>query len=430
MRKSAGLDGIGPKILKLSADIISPSLTFLINKSIITGHFPDKLKHARITPIHNGGSTYFPSNYRPISVLCTISKIFERHVPVCSQLYKYLNDRKLLHISQSGFRQGHSCQTALTELIDEWWKYLDNGELVGTIFIDFCKAFDLVNHIILLEKLHFYQIGGTELNWIKSYLSNRKQEVHQGNIISGKHTVKYGVPQGSILGPLLFIIYINDLPLHVEKSNIDLYADDSTMHYHDMCAENINIVLQNDIDAVKAWCNNNSMKINTQKTKCMKICSKGKLIRSSELCVKIEENLIETVHSYKLLGIDIDLNLEWEDHVNRICKIISSKISLLQKLKDYLPIHVRQIFYTSYILPYIDYCSTVWGEVHKKDSDRITKLQKRAARIILECDMSVPSNFMFSTLKWVPFVEKVKFQKSVLMYKVLHRLVTEYIFLQ
>ena len=425
INKSAGLDGIGPKFLKLSAEIISPSLTFLINKSITSNRFPQKLKLARVTAIHKGGPRDIPSNYRPISILNTISKIFERHV--CTQLYEFLNNKKLLHIAQSGFRQGHSCQTALTKLIDEWLKYLDNGEIVGTVFLDFSKAFDLINHAILLEKLKFYHIGKHIIDWIKSYLSDRQQEVQYANIKSDKSFVKYGVPQGSILGPLLFLIYINDLPLHVKQSNMDLYADDSTLHFHDKNIEKINSILQNDLNAIQSWCNNNSMKINAQKTKCMKLGSKQKLKQLSELCITVNETCIENVHSFKLLGIDIDENLSWEDHVDRICKTISSKVSLLYKIKVYLPIHTRQLFYNAYILPYIDYCSSVWGNLLQKDSDRIIKLQKRVARIILECDISIPSNFMFSSLKWLSFTKRIKYQQSILMYKIVNGLTPDYL---
>ncbi len=245
VNKSAGTDGVGPRVLKLAADLITPSITFLINKSISSGTFPNKFKHARVTPIHKGGSADIPSNYRPISVLCTVSKIFERHV--CSQLYNYLNKSKLLHDTQSGFRMGHSCQTALTRLIDEWLKHLDDGEIVGTVFLDFSKAFDLVNHDILLEKLQCYQIGEQTYTWIQSYLESRTQEVVYRSIKSHKCEIKYGVPQGSILGPLLFLIYVNDLPLHVNQSSLDLYADDSTLHNHEKNLLSLENQIQEDI---------------------------------------------------------------------------------------------------------------------------------------------------------------------------------------
>ena len=171
--KATGLDGLGPKILGQCCDIIAPSLTYLINLSIRKGVFPNILKRARVSPVFKGGDVYSPDNYRPISVLPTLSKIIERHI--VDQLNGYLSKHDLLYKSQSGFRPMHSCQTALTKLVDTWLKNMDNGELNGVLFLDLKKAFDLVNHDLLLTKLKIYRFSNITIEWFSSYLYDRAQ---------------------------------------------------------------------------------------------------------------------------------------------------------------------------------------------------------------------------------------------------------------
>ena len=234
--KATGLDNISAKLLKMSAPAISRSLAHVFNKSLRTGSFPNKLKNARVTAIYKKGTRSDPGNYRPISILPVLSKILERIVH--RQLTEYCSQNKLITDAQSGFRKGHSTQTSLLRLTENVLDLVENGSTVGMIALDLKKAFDTVNHKILLQKMDYYGVRGPELAWFSDYLSNRHQQALINGHISDSRTIDTGVPQGSILGPLLFIMYVNDLSASLQSSSVNMYADDTAFYFGHPDTEN------------------------------------------------------------------------------------------------------------------------------------------------------------------------------------------------
>ena len=424
--KATGTDNIGPRLLKLAAPCIAEGITFICNSSIRSSCFPDKWKEAKVSPLHKSGPLEEINNYRPISILPVLSKVLERHVS--DSLTMYLNENDLLHKTQSGFRSHHSCETALNHMIDSWLNAIDDGNMIGVVLVNFKKAFDLVDHDILLTKLGIYGMKNEPLSWFKSYLSQRQQQVSINNTKSSFRPVSCGVPQGSILGPFLFLLFINDLPLYTSNVSTDMYADDTTLYDVQSSQEVIERNLQIALNKLHIWCKNNGMVLNAAKTKVMLITTNQKRrgLNKEGLNLKYKDDTLQTTSNEKILGVFVDNNLLWSEHVKHITKKIASNIWLLSKIKIFLSQEYRVQFYKSYIQPHIDFCNIVWGSTSESNKLKILRLQKRAIRVILDYNVENTQDAMKS-LNIQSIYDRLFLRKAKFMFKVFNGLTPTYV---
>ena len=394
--KSCHISSYSSRVLKQICSIISPVLSNIINKSLCTGYFPNSLKTARVIPLHKSGSEDDVNNYRPVSILPILSKLFERIV--YNRVYSFLEKYNLLNHSQYGFRKGKSTIQAVMDQLEYVYRNIDSGNVVVSFFIDFSKAFDCIDHDILLKKLDHHGIRGIPKRWFQSYLSDRKQYVSVNNTSSSILPLSHGVPQGSILGPLLFLIFINDFPNCSDFFKFNLFADDSTLTCKfDSFDENyVKQTLENELKPVEHWLNMNKIKIN---------CSKSKFIifsyrkNFSLHSITFGNNIISVTNSIKFLGIEIDRNLNFRTHVNNISKKVSRVIGLLFRLNKFLPVEILKTLYFTLVMPHIMYGIEVWYGAPQYVLDRISILQKKAIRAINSLPYNDHTHEYFKSMK-------------------------------
>lgn len=426
VNKGAGLDKIPGKLLKEAAYIISGSLCNLFNYSIHTSVFPDDWKLARVTPIYKNETKENVNNYRPISVLSCISKIFERII--YDQLHTYLNENNLLSSCQSGFRPLHSTSVALLDATTEWLKNMDQGRLNSVVFLDLAKAFDTVNHDILLDKLRYYGISPQSLTWFKSYLCNRFQICKVNGCLSSSRVIKCGVPQGSILGPLMFLVYINDLPRCMQHSTVRMYADDTNITTTGASLQEIAYLANQDLKNVNEWLKANKLNINATKTEHMFIGSDHSLAKIRNIpYLFLDGKPINRVRVTKSLGVYIDERLSWIDHIDHLSKKICAAISGLRQVKQFVPLETSQTIYKSLIQPLFDYCDVVWDNMPITTATRLQKLQNRAARVITSQGYEVRSSELIDQLHWKRLCHSRAEHMTIMMYKVLNNMAPSYL---
>ena len=418
--KATGMDNIPAKILKISADIIAPSLTAIFNLSLNSCTYIDEWKKARITPIFKSEDRQKCDNYRPISILPIISKIFEKEV--FDQLYEHLSQNLLLSKYQSGFRPKHSTMSALIQMCDQWLENMDNGMLNGVVFLDIRKAFDSIDHSILLKKMNEqFGIYRAELKWFESYLTKRQQVCFINGHTSSPRQITCGVPQGSILGPLLFLLYINDMPNCLKSTTPCLYADDTEIFASSFDYDTLVKNLNDDLKNIHTWLTKNKLQHHPTKTKLMFIGSPYNLKnRIGEATVFFGGKPVPLTHSFESLGVEIDENLNWEKHIDKICKKASAGIGAIKRAKPYVDINTLQTIYKALVQPYFNYCSTLWGNCGKLLQDKLQRFQSRAARVITGATYDVRSLDILNALSWETLDNRRNKSKAVFMYKVLN----------
>jgi exonuclease III len=381
-KKTYGYDEISNHIIKLSSPYIISPLTHICNAALSSGVFPDRLKYAIIKPIHKKGSKQDISNYRPISLLTSFSKIFEKLM--YNRLYLHLEKNNILVQEQFGFRTQHSTEQATFSLINCILTAMNNNQRVGGIFCDLQKAFDCVDYKILVDKLKFYGIDGKFKTLIESYLTNRYQKVTLGktncnNTSSEWVRIKCGVPQGSILGPLFFLIYINDLPTLMRKeNNIVLYADDTSIVITDSNSEdfylNVNMLFKD----LNNWFKSNSLSLNFSKTHFLEF--RPTIQDKPNMLIHHNNNYITNAFQTKFLGLTIEVTLSWKEHIDQLIKRMSSASYALRQIKHYLPIETLKIIYFAHIHTIMSYGIIFWG--NSPHAKKVFILQKKIIRII------------------------------------------------
>ena len=382
---------------------ISKSITLIINQSLRTGIFPDKLKIAKVIPIFKKDSKKLIKNYRPISVLPVISKIFE--MAIHEQLSDYFTTNSLFCKQQYGFMKNASTELAALELIDRLLNQLNARKIPTNLYLDLSKAFDSISHDILLDKLRYYGFTDGSIQLLKSYLSNRKQYVQIDGVMSSMQYIQTGIPQGSIVGPLLFSIYINDIVKCTEKFNCILYADDTTLNSTIDCfGKEIHVIEQNisaELQRISKWLELNRLQLNTEKSKFMLFHMTQKSIPNLKLT--ISGSIIERATQFKFLGLNIDSNFNWKAHLSAVSTKVSRVIGLLHKLKYVFPSYILRMIYNSLILPHFNYSLLAWG----CKCQNIEILQKKAIRIvhfkspIAHTELNFKSNESVETVRYV-----------------------------
>ena len=417
INKASCVDSVSSEVLRDVFLAVPDKLCTFFNNCFRLSAIPNSWKYARVTPLPKGGNDQIVSNYRPISLLPLLSKIIEKIVH--KRIYAFLTEYDILDDRQGGFRPDHSTVKTCAYFTEDIYTAINNKETTIAVFIDAMKAFDTVNHKILLKKLQKIGIKGALLEWLKNYLTNRKQCTVANNIVSPYRDITYGVPQGSVLGPLLFLIYINDLSNIIKNSKISMYADDTVIY---ISHSNLNIaitLIQSDLNALYEWCNRNKLTINCKKTKFCLFGMRSNIKRSKMLNIQLSlnANILERVCSYKYLGLTLDEHLNYNKHVKEMSKLISHKLYLLSKIRRYITQFACINIFKTMVLSVIEYCDIVYAGTTQLNLSKLDNLFYRGLRICTNDNTSISRKVLCNNHAIAPLTHRRDTHLLLFMHK-------------
>ena len=413
------------KLLKTGAHILCKPLTHIFNLSIVNQTYVDDWKIGRVTPVYKGkGSHEEASNYRPISNNCHIGKILDKYVN--TELMSYLTQHKFITMDQAAYLKNSSTQTSIHRAIEDWLEAYNESQVTIACFLDIKKCYDSIDHHILFSKLEHYGIKNDQLHWFKSYLKDRKMVVSFDNSLSEEKTVNIGIPQGSALGPTLFLVFINDLSQAFSKASINMYADDSLIYvtmdnFQDAISE-----MQIALNEASKWFKANCLLLNEEKCYLMYVNPKR---NNHNVNLFLNDKELHETDNTNYLGVTIDNNLTFKDHVQKVKSKCNSKLAALKRLSKFLPKNTLEHIYNMTIEPTIDYCATIWGHVSQGNCDIAQRIQNMAARVICNNYDYIDTRGidLVNYLGWRTFSERINYYTAVLIYKAVNDLTSPHI---
>ena len=410
--KSLGPNSIPTNILNLVQNEISIPQSRIFNLSFSSGIHPELLRISKTTPILKKGSRLSACNYRPISLLSNLNKILEKLM--FTRVYKFIEKYNCIYELQFGFRQKHSTNQALINITETIRSALDNNKFACGIFVDLQKAFDTVNHEILIEKLQHYGIRGITNNWFKSYLTDRKQYVSINGYNSNMKVLRHGVPQGSVLGPLLFILYINDLRFSIKHSNVYHFADDTNLLHINESFKKIQKYLNIDLKNLHKWLLANKIFLNCEKTELI-FFHKPRTKLPEKIKIKLNGTILNHTHAIKYLGVYLDETLSGDQHCIELSKKLARANGLLAKARHYAPDEIKSMYHALFS-SHMNYGSQVWGQTNNASAKKVFLLQKAAMRIITFSDFRVHTNSLFKENNILKFQDYVTLENCLFIF--------------